>query len=97
MWRSRRIAREAIFMLELSPRIGGTLSVFGERWAMDSNWSSPGIAEAPDWSGTWKSRRRFGRPTVPADIRALIRTMSRTNLVHGELQTLEHFGVFARL
>jgi hypothetical protein len=28
---------------------------------------------------TWKSRRRTGRPTVPADLRALIRTMSETN------------------
>jgi putative transposase len=26
---------------------------------------------------TWKSRRRTGRPTVPADVRALIRTMSQ--------------------
>jgi len=25
---------------------------------------------------TWKSRRCMGRPTVPADVRALIRTMS---------------------
>jgi putative transposase len=27
---------------------------------------------------TWKSRRRPGRPTTPADVRALIRTMSQT-------------------
>ncbi len=27
----------------------------------------------------WKSRRRFGRPTVPPDLRALIRTMSEAN------------------
>src|ERR1700681_4785600 len=26
---------------------------------------------------TWKSRRRMGRPTVPADVRTLIRTMSQ--------------------
>ena len=26
---------------------------------------------------TWKSRRRIGRPTVPADVRTLIRTMAR--------------------
>jgi hypothetical protein len=43
---------------------------------------------------TWKSRRRTGRPTVPADLRALIRTMSQTNplwgapRIHGELLKL---------
>jgi putative transposase len=43
---------------------------------------------------TWKSRRRTGRPTVPGDVRALIRTMSQTNplwgapRVHGELLKL---------
>src|SRR5688572_16491508 len=43
---------------------------------------------------TWKSRRRTGRPTVPADIRALIRNMSQTNSlwgaprIHGELLKL---------
>ena len=43
---------------------------------------------------TWKSRHRFGRPAVPADVRALIRTMSQANPVwgapriHGELQKL---------
>ena len=43
---------------------------------------------------TWKSRRRGGRPTVPADVRALIRTMSRRNAlwgaprIHGELLEL---------
>ena len=43
---------------------------------------------------TWKSRRRTGRPTVPADIRALIRTMSQANplwgapRIHGELRKL---------
>ena len=42
----------------------------------------------------WKSRRRAGRPMVPADIRALIRTISRENLlwgaprIHGELLKL---------
>src|SRR5437868_8649902 len=39
----------------------------------------------------WKSRRRVGRPVVPADIRDLIRTISRDNplwgapRIHGEL------------
>src|SRR6185295_6135450 len=43
---------------------------------------------------TWKSRRRGGRPTVPADVRTLIRTMSRENSlwgaprIHGELLKL---------
>jgi hypothetical protein len=43
---------------------------------------------------TWKSRRRTGRPTVPADVRVLIRTMSQTNArwgaprIHGELLKL---------
>ena len=43
---------------------------------------------------TWKSRRRTGRPTVPSDVRALIRTMSRANplwgapRIHGELLKL---------
>jgi hypothetical protein len=41
---------------------------------------------------TWKSRRRTGRPTVPADVRALICTMSQANplwgapRIHGELR-----------
>jgi len=43
---------------------------------------------------TWKSRRRIGRPTVAADVRALIRTMSEANplwgapRIHGELLKL---------
>jgi putative transposase len=43
---------------------------------------------------TWKSRRRTGRPTMPADVRALIRTLSATNplwgapRIHGELLKL---------
>jgi putative transposase len=43
---------------------------------------------------TWKGRRRTGRPTVPTDVRALIRTMSRGNplwgapRIHGELLKL---------
>jgi putative transposase len=43
---------------------------------------------------TWKSRRRLGRPTVPADIRTLIRTMAESNprwgapRIHGELLKL---------
>jgi putative transposase len=43
---------------------------------------------------TWKSRRRSGRPAVPADVRALIRELSTANplwgapRVHGELQKL---------
>jgi len=43
---------------------------------------------------TWKSRRRTGRPGVPADLRALIRELSTANLlwgaprIHGELQKL---------
>ena len=42
----------------------------------------------------WKSRRRLGRPTVPADVRSLIRTMAQTNprwgapRIHGELLKL---------
>jgi putative transposase len=40
---------------------------------------------------TWKSRHRMGRPTVPADVRTLIRTMAEANprwgapRIHGEL------------
>jgi putative transposase len=43
---------------------------------------------------TWKSRRRTGRPSVTADVRALIRTMSQANplwgapRIHGELLKL---------
>ncbi len=43
---------------------------------------------------TWKSRRRNGRPTVPPDVRTLIRTMSDANplwgapRIHGELLKL---------
>jgi len=46
---------------------------------------------------TWKSRPRLGRPTVPPDVRALIRTMSQANplwgapRIHGEL--LKNFFV----
>ena len=42
----------------------------------------------------WKSRRRVGRPTVPADVRLLIRTMAQANprwgapRIHGELLKL---------
>jgi putative transposase len=42
----------------------------------------------------WKSRRRMGRPTVPADVRTLIRTMAQANprwgapQIHGELLKL---------
>jgi hypothetical protein len=28
---------------------------------------------------TWKSRRRFGRPSVPPDVRQVIRTMAEAN------------------
>src|SRR5215475_7187482 len=40
---------------------------------------------------TWRSRRRFGRPPVPSDVRTLIRTMAHANplwgapRIHGEL------------
>src|SRR5438046_2613264 len=43
---------------------------------------------------TWKSRHRTGRPGVPTDVRALIRTMSASNplwgapRIHGELLKL---------
>ena len=43
---------------------------------------------------TWKSRHRMGRPTVPADVRSLIRTMAQANplwgapRIHGELLKL---------
>ncbi len=43
---------------------------------------------------TWKSRRRIGRPSIPPDIRALIRIMSGANprwgapRIHGELRKL---------
>jgi putative transposase len=42
----------------------------------------------------WKSRRRLGPPTVPADIRTLIRTMAQANprwgapRIHGEMLKL---------
>jgi hypothetical protein len=43
---------------------------------------------------TWKSRRRTGRPGVPADVKAIIRELSTANplwgapRIHGELQKL---------
>jgi len=43
---------------------------------------------------TWKSRRRVGRPTVPLEVRTLIRTMAHANplwgapRIHGELLKL---------
>jgi hypothetical protein len=42
----------------------------------------------------WKSRRRMGRPTVPSDVRTLIRSMANANprwgapRIHGELLKL---------
>ena len=47
-----------------------------------------------DRSGVWKSRRRGGRPSVPLEIRRLIRDMSMANplwrapRIHGELLKL---------
>ena len=49
------------------------------------------------WS--WKSGHRSGRPSIPADVRALIRTLSEANplwgapRIHGELRKL---GVIVR-
>jgi putative transposase len=46
------------------------------------------------WFWRWKSRRRIGRPAVPTDVRALVRTMSDANplwgapRIHGEFLTL---------
>jgi hypothetical protein len=46
------------------------------------------------WLWTWKSRHRMGRPTVPADVRTLIRTRAEANprcgarRIHGELLKL---------
>ena len=46
------------------------------------------------WFWTWKSRQRTGRPTVAAEMRVLIRTMSQANTrwgaprIHGELLKL---------
>ena len=46
------------------------------------------------WTWKWTSRHRIGRPTVPHDIRALIRELSTSNplwgapRIHGELQKL---------
>jgi transposase InsO family protein len=43
---------------------------------------------------TWKSRRRLGRPTIPSDVRSLIRRMAEANSlwgaprIHGELLKL---------
>src|SRR5712692_5272721 len=53
-------------------------------------WHRPGFR----FFWTWKSRRRTGRPTISADLRALIRTMAQTNplwgapRIHGELLKL---------
>jgi hypothetical protein len=38
---------------------------------------------ASDLWWTWKSRRRTGRPTLPADVRSLIRTMAQANPLWG--------------
>ena len=40
------------------------------------------------WYWTRKSRRRPGRPNVPAEIRGLIRNMSQAPRIHGELLKL---------
>jgi putative transposase len=42
--------------------------------------ASPGLASL--W-WTWKSRRRAGRPSVPADVIQLIRTISQANMLWG--------------
>ena len=53
-----------------------------------------GIGAASVLYWRWKSRRGVGRPAVPADIRDLIRTISRDNplwgapRIHGELVKL---------
>jgi hypothetical protein len=46
------------------------------------------------WLWAWKSRRRLGRPSVPQEVRALIRTISEANplwgapRIHGKLLKL---------
>src|SRR5262249_49058650 len=63
----------------------------GDREAGDRHWlASPRFPSV--W--TWKSRRRVGRPPVPADVRTWVRTMSRDNplwgapRIHGQLLKL---------
>src|SRR5438067_971518 len=70
-----------------------------------SNWRTTLVIVTPEtviawhrqgfrsfWS--WKSRRRIGRPPVPADVRLLIRTMAQANplwgapRIHAELMKL---------
>jgi hypothetical protein len=41
----------------------------------------------------WKSRCRVGRPAIPADIRDLVRRMSRDNPLWGAPQILDHVVV----
>ena len=69
-------------------------SLLGAASSSSPRRSCAGIGAVSGWDWRWKSRRRVGRPAVPAEIRDLIRTMSRDNPLwgaprtHGELLKL---------
>lgn len=77
----------------------------GLAFALQDGLRSAGVIVRPEtiiaWHGhafrrfwAWKSRHRIGRPAVPPNVRALIRTMSQANplwgapRIHGELLKL---------
>ena len=73
------------------PRVDRVANGAGDRQAGDGDRVAP-LRVRLVW--TCKSRRRTGRPAVPPDVQALIRTMSRANplwgapRIHGELLKL---------
>jgi hypothetical protein len=77
-----------VWLYRLSPRLLEAAVVFKPETLV--RWHRSGFRLY--WR--WKSRRRVGRPAVPADIRDLIRTISRDNPlwgappIHGELLKL---------
>src|SRR3981081_248287 len=88
--------------LQLAPSDPWLLAVCARLW---TGWRTALVIVKPEtviaWHRrgfrlwwTWKSRRRIGRPTVPTDIRTLIRDMSNAHPlrggpgIHGELLKL---------
>jgi putative transposase len=93
--RSRRVLRLA----KADRWLGGMLSRIWTGWRTALVIVKPETVIAWHRRGfrlwwTWRSRRRIGRPTAPADVRTLIRTMAQANprwgapRIHGELLKL---------
>jgi len=66
-----------VWLYRLFPSLLGAAVIFQPETLV--RWHRSGFRL--DWR--WKSRRRVGRPAVPAEIRDLIRTLSRDNPLWG--------------